>query len=233
MTTKPKEDIIELIRRCLALSTSSNENEAAVAAAKAQELLFKYNISIAEIGPKEDKLGVTQDGSSSVQTYFGKWRQFLAASVCKYNWCRAIVQGNNLIVIGLPYNVEAAKEIYEWLSEQIFYANLNFCKTYKGHEDITKHAFQVGFYSGATATICRRLKEQWEESSRQAVGSTALILRNDAVLEDYINEVFKSLHTSYASLKQGNFSARLAGQAAAASIPLTPVRKVEGQEMIA
>ena len=40
----PNERIIELIKKCLALSSSSNEHEAEFAMSKAQELIEKYNL---------------------------------------------------------------------------------------------------------------------------------------------------------------------------------------------
>lgn len=52
--------ISEKIRRLLALSTSENPHEAALAAAKAQELLHRYNLEVSDI-KAEQKPGFIQD----------------------------------------------------------------------------------------------------------------------------------------------------------------------------
>src|SRR5579884_2145941 len=51
--TSIDETIIEKIQKLLALSTSSNEHEAALALAKAQNMLLQYNLSLEEVSAKQ------------------------------------------------------------------------------------------------------------------------------------------------------------------------------------
>ena len=44
-----KEEVLSKVRKLFELSNSPNENEAALAAAKARELLARYNLSIADL----------------------------------------------------------------------------------------------------------------------------------------------------------------------------------------
>ena len=54
------EKVLEKIRRLFELAKSSNEHESAAAAAKAQELLQKYNLSISQI-PNRKKEAYVKD----------------------------------------------------------------------------------------------------------------------------------------------------------------------------
>ena len=48
-----KEQVVSKVRKLFELSNSSNENEAALAAAKARELLSRYNMSMADLPTEE------------------------------------------------------------------------------------------------------------------------------------------------------------------------------------
>lgn len=53
MTEQQRESIIEKIKKCLSLSKSSNENEAAVALEQARKLMEKYNIDMSDVEKSE------------------------------------------------------------------------------------------------------------------------------------------------------------------------------------
>ena len=54
-----REQVVSKVRKLFELSNSSNENEAALAAAKARELLSRYNLSMADLPTDDIKTAVS------------------------------------------------------------------------------------------------------------------------------------------------------------------------------
>lgn len=79
--------LIEKIKKLLALSESSNENEAKIAMLKAQELLAKYKLSMKEI--KEYKINNTsiKNKISNVSFRQGKWKAELGDIIAENFGC--------------------------------------------------------------------------------------------------------------------------------------------------
>jgi hypothetical protein len=84
-------DIVDKVKKLLALSKSSNPNEAAAAAARAAELMFEHKIEAADLeitgGAKRPVEAVTEATLSN-----GDWREFwkgqLAEAVARSMSCR-------------------------------------------------------------------------------------------------------------------------------------------------
>lgn len=87
-------DIIERIRRLLALSESSNVNEAAAAAAKAAELMAKHQIDQATIDAEINAPDEPVE-AEDLQVLGGKaqpWKQIIASALAKSNGCATYTQ---------------------------------------------------------------------------------------------------------------------------------------------
>ena len=85
--TPESERVVERIRKLLALSASSNPNEAALAAEKAVELAQRYNLDLAQID------GVGSDPYVERTCDVGgasQWRWLLMSAVARANFCRAL-----------------------------------------------------------------------------------------------------------------------------------------------
>jgi hypothetical protein len=84
---KPDKEIIEKIKKLLALAQSSNENEAQLAAQHAQSLMIKYNVD-------ETKLNLGSTISklfrSSTEKYLRVWEVSLLTTLARYNFCYAV-----------------------------------------------------------------------------------------------------------------------------------------------
>jgi hypothetical protein len=118
-----KESVIDLLKKLLALAGSPNENEANAAMAKAQSLLLKYNIDMAEVK-------TTTDGGAAVESTLineivdfdktGTWQPILLNMLAVQNFCR-VIQTNDrkLRILGRRVNVIAVETMYNWLEPQI------------------------------------------------------------------------------------------------------------------
>lgn len=83
-----RERIIEKVRKLLALSNSSNEHEAALAAAHAQRLLAEHNLCMSELDVKEEGAGEVE---LEVARTVPKWLSSLFATVANGFDCFPVV----------------------------------------------------------------------------------------------------------------------------------------------
>lgn len=83
-----RERVIEKVRKLLALSSSSNQHEAALAAAHAQRLLAEHNLSMSELEVREKGAG---EVALEVAKTVPKWLSSLFASVANGFDCFPIV----------------------------------------------------------------------------------------------------------------------------------------------
>ena len=158
------EEAITKVQKLLRLATSSNVNEAALAAAKAQEIMDAYEIQEAVLatstGPEnpdseEDKdpfidygrMGDALDPTNTV------WRTSLACGLAEVNICKIYTSsGRGIQIIGRPKNVQTIRYMYGFIIHQIN----KLADEHKGFSRTWKNNFRLG----AVHTINARLKEQ-------------------------------------------------------------------------
>lgn len=229
---KEKEDIITLIQKLLALSKSSNENEAGLAAAKAQELLFKYNLELSEIeaaadsSEKKARKTVTKDWDSVASPKnYGRWKVTLVHRISRYNFCDVILYGRErVLIVGQPHNIAAVKELYSWIGEQILRFASEACRNYTGFDRIP--TFRRSFLESAANTVCNRLYRQWEASKTASENSTALVIRHEAMVKEYIEEQFPDLRKGRSHRGGSSYDGHRAGIEAGNKVDIVAKRKL-------
>ncbi|MEK0195573.1 DUF2786 domain-containing protein, partial [Microcoleus anatoxicus] len=81
-------NIVEKIKKLLALATSSNENESTAAAEKASLLLAQYNLSLADLGPNKQE-EISESGVETTPRYV-TWKMILLSGIAEANGCNAM-----------------------------------------------------------------------------------------------------------------------------------------------
>ncbi len=189
--------IVERIKKLLALATSQNPHEAALAAAKAQELLFRHNLSMAMVE------AATEGGANSdyVNDRFDSggwmhWRRRLLAAVARNNFCRGVsYQGTREVgIVGEPHNVTVVKHLYAFLVREIIRLADTGVRADRTLDEEERRAWKRSFYLGAVRTIAQRLTEQRERDVNADPNAAALVVRKDQELEDAYREHFPGLH---------------------------------------
>jgi hypothetical protein len=119
------DKVMEKIRKLMRMTESPNENEAAVAAGKAQALLAEYNLSLSDVRTEKSKdpRFVTDE---EIATAIQPWRRLIGNSVaalyfCKYmfysfdkhpkGWARK----DRHMFVGAAHNIEVAKMMFVYL----------------------------------------------------------------------------------------------------------------------
>ena len=189
--------IAEKVRRLLALATSSNEHEAAAAAAKAQELLHRYNLSMAEVSASSsDKpAGVTYERIMVDIGNSASWRGVLLGSVARHNGADVIsLGGGRYAVIGEAHVVEVCRYLYEYLAREIDRFADRGWLNFHGYESSSRR-WKTGFRFGAISTIDQRLAAQRKQQGAESEQSRALIVVNDEALKRAVARYYPRLTT--------------------------------------
>ncbi len=189
--------VVERIKKLLALTTSQNPNEAALAASKAQELLFRHNLSMAMVE------AATEGGNPAyVADRFDSggwmhWRRRLLAAVARNNFCRGVsYQGTREVgIVGEPHNVTVVKHLYAFLVRDILRLADLLVKSERTLDEEESRAWKRSFYLGAVRTIAQRLVEQRQRDIAADGQAAALVVRKDQELDEAYKEYFPGLHS--------------------------------------
>lgn len=189
-----QETLHETIRKVLALTTSSEEGEAAAAAAHLQRLLEKHNLSIADLEQKgAAKPGVRESGHDLGKAAF-RWKLDLADGIAEHYYCAPLVDYSRKTVafVGRPDNVDTLKALYTWLIEQVKQVAAIERRT---HQDATgEHVdplrWQVNFGLGAASRLVSRLRNLRAERARDeaAAAGNALVVSHASEVSDWLEQ---------------------------------------------
>lgn len=186
----------------------NSEGEASAAAAKIQELLTEYNLTLEQVDEsiaddkKRTEVGHEYSSGYTYKSIGGYWEMRLTYIICKYNYCRCYTVGagyKKLMLVGEPHNLEVVKWLRETLSE--VYVKLSNKRWKEFTESIeyrfmspkmSKDRFQRNYLMGCTKGLEAKLYEEREAEKRKAQeGITALVLKKDAALDVYVSAKFK------------------------------------------
>ncbi len=176
------ERIGEKVRRLLALATSSNEHEAAAAAAKAQELMFKYKLTAAQIpGNPDAESPITHLNFQDEKG--GRWRFRLLAGVGRYNFCsvgKYRYGRKEYAIVGKPEDIEVVVYLFTYLAREVE----KFAAEKRGNNLGLK--WLTAYKRGLVDVIVYRLKQQQDTQAAESVESTALVVTIKAALSEYM-----------------------------------------------
>lgn len=208
MNEETKETILTKITKLLSLASSDNVNEAENAAAKAQELLLKYNLTESDLNSfndatKEVVVQVRTEGKTKYNRT--AWYSILANTVADANLCRLLTSGSALIWIGKKTNIEVAQYIFENLVRDLQlicekeWAIFNIQQIYtRPYNKVHGKTWKNSFYHGANQSIRERLRKSLVELKEANSEITALVINNDVELDEYMDAKYPHLrHIDY------------------------------------
>lgn len=97
----------------LAADRSTTPEEAALAAERAQALLYKHNLTLADVQGADDIVEVDRISRND------HWRLVLGANLAKYNRCRMLHYTGGMRFIGKPGDIEIVLYLYTYLSRML------------------------------------------------------------------------------------------------------------------
>jgi hypothetical protein len=200
------ENVVGLIQKLLALSKSPNENEAAAAMAKAQELLIKYNLDMATVQTptKQDSDEAGMMNEIVDFSDFEKWQSILINAVSTRNFCKIIrISGEEFHILGKKANVRSVEAMYNWLEPQIIRLI---------DQSGFKRGDKTSFAMGIISTIGKKLDESKEAYQVKYSESRALIVNVQREVDGWFKSEYP--HTTHSRTTCTNGSAYGAGQQA-------------------
>jgi len=163
--------ILERVRKLLRLAESSNEHEAASAAAKAQDLIDANRLNVALLAmddmtaaPAPDEpitdyeaIGAPLDPRTRQPMYV--WA--LALSVAKANHCGVYRSGGRMQIYGRPSDVETVRYFYAMLITDVE-------RLIRSRGNGAGRVWRNNYGRGIVETISKKLKDQHDETIREA-----------------------------------------------------------------
>lgn len=207
-----KKRIIDKITRCLALSKSSNENEAATALRQAHALMQKHGISITDIKLADIKQKHSQYRVARRPTVY---LTTLSTMIAQIFGCEVYIAnvGNigKYCFVGLEMHTEIASYAYDVLYRQLKQARLHYMKTELNRVRLTKNkiaradAFCLGWVNTVHSLIKKLVPLQTDKQLIERFMRQELSLVTVNALDRNKNNNAKSATNDY-------FNGKLAGK---------------------
>ena len=178
------EAIKEKVAKLLALSESTNENEAAIALSRAQRLITTYKLSIAECLAKGGEAfkdePIIKDGLPLIATgRVSLWQSYICQVLASHNDCKILkYAGKGLVIFGRASDIKTVRLMLSFTIRQLW--NLSP----KGMGRV----YSDSWYTGCISTIEKRLKEMQTEVLAQAT-SFGLVKYNEQgkMVDKFVN----------------------------------------------
>ena len=204
MNTKVTDEIVERIRKCLALAHGRNatQGEMEVAMAKAKEIAMRYGIDIAGVGiaGKEDEKRQMTTDNVAIQPrskHPQKYHRYINWVLQSVFGIKVIRSGNRFFYIGETVDVAICRELFPWL-EDVFYSTYN--KAANDCQIDRTAADKNGMYQGLHDGILAANKRAEEALTSTEKSTWALVVVNKSAL------VQKRMETDFPHLTKGRAS---------------------------
>lgn len=200
MNDDVKKKMLERVRKLLALSTSSNENEAAIAAGKAQAILAEYNISMSEVGNihQDDDDDIIIDKMDAIR--MKPWRRPLAQSVAQMYFCTYFYVNygpkDHHSFVGTEANTTVAKMMYIYLVNTIEKLAVDYAE-----RDVpsikARGSYRRSFRTACTQRLCWRIHERIQAAKRgEVTGETGRALVLASMYDKWKQKTEEHLHAT-------------------------------------
>lgn len=174
-----REEIIERVKKVLALTGSPNEAEAALAAIKAREILDKYDLDMKDIAGSE-----FEDVLEPATLEFGSPEEkkvwvFLANAIGKYQNCKLWYDTQKTThIVGHTSDLELFEYTYKYLRHAIEMLA-------EKHEFLSWRE-RKSYYMGAISNVRGRLLSSREEVIRAQDARALMVLNKQDFVDDWI-----------------------------------------------
>ena len=165
-------DIARKVRGLLAKAKSTaSEHEAASCAAKAHELLVRYNLCLSEVLDTE-QAGSDRTAKDTPTGIYDRWIRVIWTEVTRAYFCEAMVHGRRtagspITIIGAPHNIAVVMEMAPYLVKTVR-------RLARAYSDSSR--YQRQFSMGAAMRLAKRLRElaNSREATDVPAGATTL-----------------------------------------------------------
>jgi hypothetical protein len=161
------EEAMDRVIKLLKLAKSDNPHEAALAAAKAQDIIDRYKLDVSSASAESSEADRPKEAIQKFADplYVGSkastWRIRLASALADANACRIYLQGGDIRLIGRPSDASALRYLFAYLCRE---TDKLTDRDAKGNGKTWVNNFRLGVID----TISRKLRES-QRATREAV----------------------------------------------------------------
>jgi hypothetical protein len=223
-----KEEVISKVRKLFELSHSPNENEAALAAAKARELLARYNLSMADLSTEELKAAVSAtEASIRAGRVIRNWEKGLLIHIAQGFECEHVIRRRAgcspmLTFIGTEADAQVAMYTFCFLHRELnTLVDKALPKLKRENRSWSAGSLRYAYLDGAV----RRIGERFQERTRairtaEREGCKELVLAKEEIIHTYMEAAFPHIKTEHAKSRVISAGAFEKGYCDAESISL-------------
>lgn len=203
------QDILEKVKKLMALGTSPSEAEAASAIEKAREILARHGLSMTDV---ETHLPEIVEGVLLEKQRLRSWEARLIHVIARATFTQAlhIKRGKNshVLLIGREVNTIAAKNLFDYL-------HLVTLKLGRAHS--SKVAHLESFKCGVVQRIGERLRYNAEEDKDKKTDATIVKHKEAKISEEkslvpLMDKTAEKENTDFIAQKYGKTSSRRTGR---------------------
>lgn len=149
-----KEKVLDKIKKCLALSQSANEHEAAQALKQAQALMEKYEVNAVDITLSEVS---EQKADRKMAFKLANWQWSVANMIADIFGCQSYKRGKTMMFYGIGNRAEISAYAFDVVYRQISADRRKFLKTCRArkpaHRTYLANKFCDGWIMGAWGIV--------------------------------------------------------------------------------
>jgi hypothetical protein len=245
---KDREDIIDRVRKFLALSRSDNPHESSTAAAMATKMMFEHKLKMADLEGRDSRTGDVCINNLPEGDYSSVWEFSLLEALSRAYFCRSMREGvpdagvwDRAWIVGRKEDAEVVTLLFDHFKLAIIRAseeqtkNLTLPADLPGTTVLAERAYarlrrhqanatagvRENFCLGATKAITDRVlheRERWTRNNERAM----VLVRNSRAE----NEAFIDQHFADASLRVAPATVILDKREAASAMGYAAGRKI-------
>ena len=199
-----KQAVLEKIKKCLALSKSANEHEAAQAMKQAQVLMKKYEVDAVDVVLSEVS---ERSGGRKMAVKLAEWQWSFANMISEVFGCKCYQLGNAMFFYGLGNRAEIASYAFDVVYRQISAARREFLKTCRARKPSNRtylaDQFCNGWMMGAWSVV-----KEFEMSAEEKAVMDGYVKKEhpnmvEARTRDVKSSILQGSKMEYEALTQG------------------------------
>lgn len=205
ITMENRETILKKIEKLLALAGNNpNEHEAIAAALKAQELMARYNIELAEVNGENPTQKIIETRYSTDAHCMSKWRYGLANVIAKNFCCKTyVINRDQVVFYGYEKDAKIALEVFKFLFEtgnKLSVRYYNKCKKEGKSTKGVMNTYLMGFCDGIKEVLDKQCTALMIVTPKEVEESYAEFSKGFGTMRNTLS--MSGDHRAYASGKE-------------------------------
>ena len=199
-----KEKVLDKIKKCLALSQSANEHEAAQALRQAQALMKKYEVNAEDVALSKVS---EQKADRKMAFKLADWQWGVANMIADIFGCESYQRGKAMMFYGIGNRAEISAYAFDVVYRQISADRRKFLKTCRArkpaHRTYLADQFCGGWIVGAWRTVKKFEMSNEEKATMYGYKKKEHPDMAEARTRDAKSSILQGSEMEYEALTQG------------------------------